>query len=332
MFWVFAFMLSNLFRVCSLQFFQLKICQLFYLRGMNESTKNLQAWLLFALLAAIWGSSFILMKYGLLSFSYSQIGMIRISFAFWFTFIIAFRRLKLLRKKDIGPLVVVGLCGNAIPYILFPLAVTRLDSGLVGILNSLVPLFTLIIGVVFYKTKVGLPSVIGILIGLAGAVWLLIPGMEVDVTKLQYGLLPIIATVCYAISINTVSTRLKHLDSLSITLLSLLFVGIPATIYVFSTDFLHIMKADERAWTSLGYIAILGMIGSSLAVIIFNYLIKNTDSLFAASVTYAIPVVALLWGVFDGENIGWEHLIGMVAILLGVYVVNARRKYRERKS
>lgn len=299
---------------------------------MNESTKNLQAWLLFALLAAIWGSSFILMKYGLLSFSYSQIGMIRISFAFWFTFIIAFRRLKLLRKKDIGPLVVVGLCGNAIPYILFPLAVTRLDSGLVGILNSLVPLFTLIIGVVFYKTKVGLPSVIGILIGLAGAVWLLMPGMEVDVTKLQYGLLPIIATVCYAISINTVSTRLKHLDSLSITLLSLLFVGIPATIYVFSTDFLHIMQTDERAWTSLGYIAILGMIGSSLAVIIFNYLIKNTDSLFAASVTYAIPVVALLWGVVDGENIGWEHLVGMISILLGVYVVNARRKYRERKS
>ena len=299
---------------------------------MSNGIKNWQAWLLFALLATIWGSSFILMKYGLQSFSYSQIGMIRIAFAFWFTFLLAARRLRFLRKKDIGPLLVVGLLGNAIPYILFPLAVTRLDSGLVGILNSLVPLFTLIIGVIFYKARVGIPSVIGILIGLAGAIWLLIPGVDVDTTKLQYGALPIIATVCYAISINTLSARLKHLDSLTITLLSLLFVGIPATIYVLSTNFVEIMQTDEKAWLSLAYVAILGMVGSSLAVIIFNYLIKNTDSLFAASVTYAIPLVALIWGVADGEDIGWEHLIGMGAILLGVYVVNARRKYREKNA
>lgn len=298
---------------------------------MSHSIKNWKAWLLFALLAAIWGSSFILMKYGLQSFSYSQIGMIRVSLAFWFTFLIAAPRLRFLRKKDVGPLLVVGLLGNAIPYILFPLAVTRLDSGLVGILNSLVPLFTLIIGVLFYKARAGWPSVVGILIGLAGAIWLLIPGVEIDPTKLQYGALPILATVCYAISINTLSGKLKHLDSLTITLLSLLFVGIPATIYVFSTNFVEIMQTDEKAWQSLGYVAVLGMVGSSLAVIIFNYLIKNTDSLFAASVTYAIPLVALLWGVADGENIGFEHVIGMGAILLGVYVVNARRKFREGK-
>ncbi len=299
---------------------------------MNESTKNWQAWALFALLALIWGSSFILMKYGLQSFSYSQIGMIRVSLAFWFTFIIAFRRLRFLRKKDILPLLVVGLLGNAIPYLLFPLAVTKLDSGLVGILNSLVPLFTLIIGVLFYKAKVGIPSVVGILIGLAGAVWLLMPGVEIDPTKLQYGALPILATLCYAISINTLSSWLRHLDSLTITLLSLLFVGIPATIYVFTTDFVSIMQTDDKAWISLSYVAILGIVGSSLAVIIFNYLIKNTDSLFASSVTYLIPLVALIWGVVDGENIGIDHVFGMGAILLGVYVVNARRKYREKKN
>ncbi|WP_417592745.1 DMT family transporter [Owenweeksia hongkongensis] len=299
---------------------------------MNESTKNWQAWALFALLALIWGSSFILMKYGLQSFSYSQIGMIRVSLAFWFTFIIAFRRLRFLRKKDILPLLVVGLLGNAIPYLLFPLAVTKLDSGLVGILNSLVPLFTLIIGVLFYKANVGIPSVVGILIGLAGAVWLLIPGVEIDPTKLQYGALPILATLCYAISINTLSSWLKHLDSLTITLLSLLFVGIPATIYVFTTDFVSVMQTDDKAWISLSYVAILGIVGSSLAVIIFNYLIKNTDSLFASSVTYLIPLVALIWGLVDGENIGIDHVFGMGAILLGVYVVNARRKYREKNS
>lgn len=285
-------------------------------------------WLLFALLATIWGSSFILMKYGLHSFSSSQIGMMRVAFAFWFTFLIAFRRLRFFKWKDAVPLLIIGLLGNAIPYILFPLAVSKLDSGVVGVLNSLVPLFTLIIGIIWFKTKVGWPSVVGILLGFGGAVWLLLPGLEVDSTKLIYGMYPIIATVCYAISINTISAKTAHLDSLTITLLSLMFVGIPATIYVFSTDFIHIMQTNPLAWRNMGFVALLGVVGSSLAVIIFNYLIKTSGSLFGASVTYAIPIVALIWGVVDGEAIGLEHFIGMGAILTGVYIINYRKRKR----
>lgn len=300
---------------------------------MEKTPKSpLIAWLLFALLALIWGSSFILMKYGLHSFSYSQIGMLRVSFAFWFTLLIAFRRLRFFKWKDAGPLLVVGLLGNAIPYILFPLAVSKLDSGLVGVLNSLVPLFTLIIGIIWFKTKVGLPSMIGIILGFAGALWLLLPGLEVDVTKLIYGLYPIIATVCYAISINTIGVNFKNLDSLTITLLSLSFVGIPASIYVLTTDFVSVMQTDPEAWKNLSFIAILGIVGSSLAVIIFNYLIKTSGSLFGASVTYAIPIVALIWGVADGEAIGIHHFIGMTAILVGVYIVNYRKRKRMQAS
>ncbi len=295
---------------------------------MKMKQSPLLAWLLFALLATVWGSSFILMKYGLHSFSSTQIGMIRVAFAFWFTFFIALRRFRFFKWKDAFPLFIVGMLGNALPYILFPLAVSKLDSGLVGVLNSLVPLFTLIIGIIWFKTKVGLPSVIGILLGFGGALWLLLPGLEVDVTKLTYGAYPIIATVCYAISINTISAKFQHLDSLTITLLSLSFVGVPATIYVLSTDFITIMQTDDLAWRNLGFVAILGIVGSSLAVIIFNYLIKTSGSLFGASVTYAIPIVALIWGVIDGESIGIHHFIGMAAILIGVYIVNYRKRKR----
>lgn len=287
---------------------------------------------MFILLALIWGSSFILMKYGLRSFSYGQIGMIRVALAFWFTALIAFRRFRLFQWKDAFPLFIVGLLGNAIPYILFPLAVSKLDSGLVGVLNSLVPLFTLIIGVIWFKTKVGLPSIIGILLGFVGALWLLLPGLDVDTTKLGYGMFPILATVCYAITINTLSVKFNHLDSLTITLLSLSFVGIPATIYVLSTDFLHIMRTDDMAWENLGYVTILGVVGSSLAIIIFNYLIKSTGSLFGASVTYAIPIIALLWGLYDGEPIGLDHFVGMTLILVGVYIVNYRNRIRAQKK
>lgn len=222
------------------------------------------------------------------------------------------------------PSAIVGYFGNAIPYILFPLAVTRLDSSLVGILNSLVPIFTLIIGLIWFKVRVRWIGVSGLVLGFAGALWLLLPGIQLDPDMLGFGLYPIIATVCYALSINTINSKLANLDSLSITLFSTTTAGPLALIYVFSTDFLEIMRNDPQAWENLAYISILGIVGTSLAVILFNYLIKGTSSLFAASVTYAIPLVALLWGVWDGEDVGLKHLVGMLLILTGVYLVNLK--------
>ncbi|MEQ9262318.1 MAG: DMT family transporter [Owenweeksia sp.] len=285
---------------------------------------TLTAWAVFIGLAITWGSSFILMKFGLRSFSSSQIGMLRISLAFLFTALIGFRHFKKLNRTNIFPLAVVGLLGNGIPYILFPLAIRYMDSSLVGILNSLVPLFTLLIGVIWFGIRIKWLSIVGIAMGLAGAIWLLLPGMDVGMSNLAYGVYPIIATVCYAISINTINSKLKDLGSFAITLLSLMFIGVPAIVYVFFTNFLDIMQSDPEAWNSLGYIAVLGIMGTSLAVILFNYLIKSSGSLFAASVTYIVPVVALIWGLVDGEDIGLNHLFGMSAILLGVYLVNRK--------
>ena len=295
----------------------------------EQPAVNLLNWILFLVLAITWGSSFILMKYGLMSFSYSQIGLLRIALAFWFMVPIGITRFSRLRKKDILPLLAVGLFGNAIPYMLFPLAVTELPSGLVGILNSLVPLFTLIIGLIWFRFKVGLPALVGILLGFGGAIYLLTPGIDMAGANMTYGIYPILATVCYGLSINIISSRLQHLDSISITLLSLLFVGLPATFVVLAGDFLSIMKNDPQAMTSLGYVAILGIVGTSLAVIMFNQLIKKAGSLFSASVTYAIPVVALIWGVVDGEELGMRHVSGMLAIILGVYIINMRQRLRK---
>lgn len=286
-------------------------------------------WLIFIVLAVVWGSSFILMKYGLQSFSYSQVGLLRISLAFWFMLLISFRKLRKLTVRDILPLIAVGMFGNAIPYMLFPLAVTKLPSGLVGILNSLVPLFTLIVGVVWFRIRVGLPSLVGILLGFGGAVYLLLPDLNMENANMVYGIYPIIATLLYGISINVISSKLQHLDSMSITLLSLLFVGFPATFVVLAGDFTEIMMTDPNAWRSLGYVAILGVVGTGLAVILFNNLIKQTGSLFSASVTYAIPVVALIWGLLDGEALGIRHVIGMAAIIGGVYIINIRQRLRK---
>jgi drug/metabolite transporter (DMT)-like permease len=290
----------------------------------QQKLSNTWAWVLFILLALTWGSSFILMKKGLGSFSHTQIGLIRISSAWVFTMLFAFKHFAKISKQNWKALLAVGLFGNGIPYMLFPLAVKHLDSSLVGVLNSLVPLFTLLIGVVAFKIKVRWISISGILLGFLGALWLLLPDLQFNGQRLIYGLYPILATICYAISINVINTQLTNLGSVAITLLSLTMVGPFAAAWLFSTNIIEVLETDANAVLNLTYVLALGVVGSSLAVIIFNILIKGAGSLFAASVTYAIPIVALLWGLIDGEAVGLNSLLGMVAILIGVYLVNLK--------
>ena len=282
------------------------------------------AWLLFILLALTWGSSFILMKKALLVFDYTQVGMLRISIAFLSLLVIAFRQMRHIPRQKLLPLAAVGLFGNLIPYTLFPLAISKLDSSLVGILNSMVPLFTLIIGLVWFKIKVKLPGIAGIIMGLGGATWLLIPDMQLNPANLIYGLLPILASIGYAISINTINGYLQGMKPLPITLISLGFAAVPAIIYILSGSFVSIMQTNPEAPLALFYVALLAVAGTAVAVFLFNHLIRYAGSLFAASVTYAIPVVALFWGVADGEPIGFYDITGMLAILCAVYLVNLK--------
>jgi drug/metabolite transporter (DMT)-like permease len=292
---------------------------------MQKNPRHL-AIILFILLAVTWGSSFILMKRGLVTFTPIQIGAIRIAYASIFTAIIGFKTFKYFRLKDLGPLAVVGWLGNGLPYIFFPLAVSKVDSSIVGITNSLVPLFTLLVGLVWFKTKPTLLQYLGIFFGLLGAIYLIKPetGFTVD-ENVGYLGFSIVATLFYGISINTIKSKLQHLNSLAITNLSLLTVGPGMIILLFFTDFTA-RFSNPYAWSSMGYLAILGILGSSFAVIGFNYLIKISTPIFSSSVTYAVPIVAICWGFIDGEVIGLKHFVGVGFILLGIYLVNLKRK------
>ncbi len=282
--------------------------------------------LLFVLLAITWGSSFILMKRGLITFSPIQIGAIRVGFAFVFTALIGIKTFKHLRLEDILPLTIVGWLGNGLPYIFFPLAVSKVDSSIVGITNSLVPLFTLLVGLFVFKTKPNVLQYVGIFLGLLGAIYLIKPetGFQID-NNVGYLGFAITATLFYGISINVIKSKLQHLNSLAITNLSLLTVGPAMVIFLLFTDFTE-RFSNPYAWSSMGYLALLGILGSSLAVIGFNYLIKISTPIFSSSVTYAVPIVAIAWGFLDGEIIGAKHFIGVSFILLGIYLVNKKRR------
>lgn len=280
-------------------------------------------WVILIALALTWGSSFILMKRGMEVFSSDQVAAMRIFIAFLFLSPLVFWHVKTSLLKHWKGYLGMGLIGNLIPAFLFTKAETGISSSLTGALNSLTPMFTLLVGVILYRQKTGFVNVLGIIIGFIGATGLTMVGKKSGMNdELLYIFYVVMATVCYALSVNIIKQYLSGVDSLTATVWALLFIGPVAGGYLFTTDFVEKLTNAPGAWQSLGYTSILAIFGTALSVIVFNTLIKNTSTLFASSVTYLIPIVAMLWGIFDNEAVSGWHFAWIGLILLGVYLVN----------
>lgn len=293
----------------------------------NLENKGWQ-WATLVFLSLIWGSSFILMKKGLRSYSHDQVAALRlfISFVAFIPFII--KNLKKLTKENFVSLLIIGFIGSGAPAFLFTKAQTQIDSSMAGILNSLTPLFTLIIGLVFYKSTAKLINAIGIILGLMGAMGLILQSVNGGVIAENinyYGLFVIVATICYGINVNQVRYKIKGLNGLEITSLAFMFVGPLAGFYLAFSDFSYTLTTKDYL-LNLGYIGILAVVGTVLALVIFNTLIQHTSAIFGSSVTYIIPVFAILWGVFDGETLSILQFFWIALIIVGVYLVNKRSK------
>lgn len=281
-------------------------------------------WSILILLAIIWGSSFILMKRGMEAFSSSQVAALRMFIAFLFVIPFSFKYVKASQAKDWLKFLSIGLCGNFIPAFLFTKAETGISSSLTGMLNALTPFFTLIVGVFLFRSKVQSNKIIGIIIGLAGAVGLLIPEKISDLgTNINYGGYVIIATLFYGTSVNLIKRYAGNYHSITTTCWAMLLVGPMGGIYFLFTD-ISAAVHHPLFWQSLMYVAILAIGGTALSVMLFNLLVKNTGTLFSSSVTYLIPIVAILWGVFDGEEISLRQILSIFVILGGVYIINRK--------
>lgn len=279
------------------------------------------------LLALTWGSSFILMKKGLIYFSATEVAAYRMTIAMTVLLPISLRNLSVIRG-NFRPLLLVGLFGSAIPSFLFAIAQTEIPSALSGILNSLTSLFTLVIGVIVFRIPALRMQVLGVLIALVGALGLIgFANLLEFGTYGRYALLVVLASGCYGVGVNIIKSQLQEMRPTHITSLSFLMVSPVLALYLFTmTDFTTKLSTNSESWLGLLYISILGIIGTALAVIIFNRLIKETTAVFASSVTYLIPVVALGWGLFDGETMEASQLIFMVMILVGVFLINKKPK------
>jgi len=290
---------------------------------MNTEQKK---WIFLFLLALTWGSSFILIKKGLLGLSPLQLGSLRTVISSLFIFIIGYKSLKTIQSHQWKWIVITGFLGTFFPSFLFAFAETEVDSGVVSILNSLVPLNTILIGLAVFKITSTKTQVFGVILGFIGASMLIFNSMELhpDQNYLYAGFV-ILATVMYASSVNIIKRYLQDVKPIAIATGNFVAIVIPAILVLsFSNFFTTLTFENESIYLSIGCVAILSLFGTVMAKIIFNTLIQISSPVFASSVAYLMPLVALLWGLLDGEVFGVNQGFSSFLILLGVYLVNKK--------
>jgi len=288
--------------------------------------KNYTAVILLIALSLIWGTSFILIKQGLKVFAPDVVGALRVTAAALFLLPLALPRIKELKPGDPFKLLVSGLMGIFIPAFLFAFAQTRLNSSLAGILNTLSPLWTMIIGALFFTQRFRGYAIVGIILSFVGAVMLALSRSGGSITGFNvYALLIVAACVLYGANLNWVKFKIHNLGSITITSISVLFIGPLAAAYLFIfTDFTHTLKTAPGAYKAFGFVVLLALMSTAVAGLLFNKLLRISSPLYASSVTYIMPIVAVMWGVIDGEKLLPGHFVGMAAILGGVYLANKK--------
>lgn len=283
------------------------------------------SWVIFILITIIWGSSFILIKKGLTVYSAPQVASIRMLAASLFMIPFALSWIRRIDKKYYVLIFVSGFVGSFIPAFLFAFAQTKLDSAITGMVNSMTPVFVLTVGIIFYKQKITFLIVIGLLLALAGTALLMFAGTEENHSFNYYALFIVMATVLYGINVNILKFNMAELNPIAISSISLFFVGPLAAVQLFFfSDFTVRLASGKEAILALFYLSLLGIVGTSIALMLFNKMLKNSTPLFSSSVTYLIPIVAVIWGLIDGENLYFSHYLSMGIIILGVFLANRK--------
>jgi drug/metabolite transporter (DMT)-like permease len=284
------------------------------------------SWAIFILLCLIWGSSFILMKAGKEGLTATQIAALRICSASIVFLPFAVFHIARLPRKKIPVIILSGLTGNLIPAFLFAAAVFRMDSSLVGILNSLTPICVVVLGILLFRDKIGSKKIAGVLVGFAGLCLLTFTQEDVSLDNLGYASLVIMATLSYGLNVNMVSHYLKGIHPVQAASVSLAFLFVPTLLILWWDGFFRLDFSDGVIRWSILASVLLGIVGSAIATALFYILVQKAGGLFASLVTYGIPFVALIWGIIYGETVTLKEIGCLAIILSGVYLANRPEK------
>lgn len=289
---------------------------------LKKATKNIR-WLYLGILALIWGSSFILMKKALIGLTPIQVGALRILITAFSLLLVGANKLFYIKKRQWYYLTLNGLLGTFFPAFLFAYAVDKIDSSIASILNSFTPLNTLVFGALIFGFGFKKRQLIGVLIGLLGTVILILKGADINPNQNYfYSSFILIASVGYAFNVNILKKYLHNLDALSITVANFFILIPPTLLILWSSNFFSEFEITKTSLKSMLYITILAVVCTAFAKVLFNKLIQISTPIFSSSVTYLIPIVAITWGILDGEKITFIQFLSGFVILFGVYLVN----------
>lgn len=288
---------------------------------------KLNKWFYLAALSFIWGSSFILIKKGLVGLTAIELGSIRIIISALALIPFTFNRLKEISHKQWKWIIISAFVGSFFPAFLFAFAEQEIDSSVASILNSIVPLNTIIIGLVLFGIKSTKRQIIGVLLGFFGAYQLIISGMNLNPDQNYfYSGLVIICSFLYAFNVNIIKKYLQELSAVAIATGHFIVILIPSIIVLLISDFNFEKLQSPETQTSLFYVVLLAIFGTTLAKILFNKLINISSAVFASSVTYSMLIVSIFWGILDGENFSFNQLFATVIIILGILLTNKKSR------
>jgi drug/metabolite transporter (DMT)-like permease len=284
-----------------------------------------QTWMSFFVLTVAWGSSFMLVKRGLQSYSPWQVASIRLVSAMLVFLPFAVKGIKEIPKSKLPFIILSGLLSMFVPAFLFCAAQIGLSSSIVGVLNALTPAFTFIFGVFFYHQKSKLMQIVGLTIGFAGSALLILVNPKGEIAINAYAFYVVLATICYGINVNMIKRYLPDVKAIHLTSVAVSISGLVALPYLLTTNWLHILNTAPKGQASFMAAVLLGVMGTAFAQFIFNRMLQYSTAVFASSITYFIPIVAVMWGVWDGEILLLWHYVGMMGIIGGILILNKFR-------
>lgn len=292
----------------------------------QDDSPKLIHWFMLVGLSLIWGSSFILIKQGLKVYSFMEVGAIRVVSAFLVLLPVAIANFKKVPKEKWKYIIIMGMLGNFIPAFLFAKAQTQLASSIAGVLNALTPLFTFIVGIIAFSQVMKVGQLIGLIIAFLGSALLIFINSEGEVSSVNYfAFFVIAAAMCYAVSTNLIKNFLTTIKSLQLTSFAISIVGPIGILILINSEFSYKVVNTDGAIEALLYLVLLGIISTSVALVVFNKMIQTTSAVFASSVTYLIPIVAIFWGILDGEVLMPLHYVCIFTILVGVFISNRKK-------
>ena len=288
----------------------------------------MRKWTYLISLSIIWGSSFILIKKALIGLSPTQLGSLRIIFSSIIIFAFAWHTLKIITKNEWKWIIISAFLGSFFPAFLFAFAETEIDSSVASVLNSLVPLNTVIIGAIVFKIASSKKQIIGVIVGLIGTYLLIDKGIELNPDKnYLYSGLVILCSFLYGFNVNIIKKYLNEVPPVAIAAGHFSVIFIPAIIIFSISDFKFDQIHNPDTIKSIGYVLILSAFGTALAKVLFNKLVQISTAVFASSVTYSLLIVSLFWGILDGELFSFNQLMATALIVLGVLL--SSRKPRQ---